>query len=171
MDPQLSATPATALLARHRVAHRLHPYPHDAGAVAGGLGYGDEAAAALGVDPGRVLKTLVVRTDTGLAVAVVSVADSLDLKAVADALGCKRAEMAAPADAQRATGYVVGGISPLAQRKRLPTVLDGVAAAHPDVLVSAGRRGLDVELATADLLRLTGACTAPIARRPPRSGC
>jgi Cys-tRNA(Pro)/Cys-tRNA(Cys) deacylase len=147
------------------VDHVLRAYAHDADAVAGGLSYGLEAAAALGVDPATVYKTLLAAVDGRLTVAVVPVADRLDLKALAAAAGGKRAEMAEPAAAERATGYVVGGISPLGQRRRLPTVVDASAAGHDRVLVSAGRRGLDVELSPADLVRVTGAVVAPIARR------
>jgi Cys-tRNA(Pro)/Cys-tRNA(Cys) deacylase len=162
---QSSATPATAALARAGVDHVLRAYAHDADAVAGGLSYGLEAAAALGVDPATVYKTLLAAVDGRLTVAVVPVADRLDLKALAAAAGGKRAEMAEPAAAERATGYVVGGISPLGQRRRLPTVVDASAVGHDRVLVSAGRRGLDVELSPADLVRVTGAVVAPIARR------
>jgi Cys-tRNA(Pro)/Cys-tRNA(Cys) deacylase len=112
-----------------------------------------------------VYKTLLAVVDGRLTVAVVPVADRLDLKALATAVDGKRAELAEPAVAERATGYVVGGISPLGQRRRLPTVVDASASGHERVLVSAGRRGLDVELAPADLVRLTGAVLAPIARR------
>jgi Cys-tRNA(Pro)/Cys-tRNA(Cys) deacylase len=112
----------------------------------------------------RVFKTLVAQVDDALWVAVVPVPTQLDLKALAAAAGGKRATMAEPGDAERATGYVVGGISPLGQRKRLPTVVDETALDHPTVFVSGGRRGLDVELAGADLVRLTGARTAKIGR-------
>jgi Cys-tRNA(Pro)/Cys-tRNA(Cys) deacylase len=159
------ATPATVALTRAGVRHVLRAYRHDADAVAGGLSYGLEAAAALGVDPATVYKTLLAVVDGRLTVAVVPVADRLDLKALATAVDGKRAELAEPAVAERATGYVVGGISPLGQRRRLPTVVDASASGHERVLVSAGRRGLDVELAPADLVRLTGAVLAPIARR------
>ena len=143
----------------------MRPYAHDAAAHGRGLSYGEEAAAALGVDPRRVFKTLVADVDGALTVAVVPVDASLDLKALAAAVGGKRATMAEPAAAERATGYVVGGISPLGQRRRLRTVVDASALDFATVLVSAGRRGVDVELAPADLVRLTGAGTAPIARR------
>jgi Cys-tRNA(Pro)/Cys-tRNA(Cys) deacylase len=159
------ATPATVALTRAGVPHVLRAYTHDADAVAGGLSYGLEAAAALGADPATVYKTLLAVVDGRLTVAVVPVADRLDLKALATAVDGKRAELAEPAVAERATGYVVGGISPLGQRRRLPTVVDASASGHERVLVSAGRRGLDVELAPADLVRLTGAVLAPIARR------
>lgn len=152
------ATPATALLARERVAHVLHSYEHGSGQA-----YGPEAAQLLGLDPARVFKTLVAEVEGRLTVAVVPVADSLDLKALAAAVGGKRARMADVADAERATGYVAGGISPLGQRKRLPTVVDSSAQELDTVFCSAGRRGLEVELAPADLARLAGAVFAPIA--------
>jgi Cys-tRNA(Pro)/Cys-tRNA(Cys) deacylase len=142
----------------------VHAYDHDPAAVAAGLSYGSEAALALGVDPAQVFKTLLASVDGALTVAVLPVERRLDLKALAVAAGGKRAELANPADAERATGYVVGGISPLGQRRRLPTVVDSSATALPTMLVSAGRRGLDVGLAPADLLRLTGAVTGVIAR-------
>jgi Cys-tRNA(Pro)/Cys-tRNA(Cys) deacylase len=123
-----------------------------------------EAALALGLDPAQVFKTLLADVDGRLVVAVVPVDRSLDLKALAAAAGGKRAVMAEPAVAERATGYVVGGISPLGQRRRLPTVVDASALGWDSVLVSAGRRGLDVELAPGDLVRLTAAVTAPVAR-------
>ncbi|NYG56214.1 Cys-tRNA(Pro) deacylase [Nocardioides perillae] len=156
----VGATPATALLASAGVAHVLHPYAHDPRATS----YGAEAAAVLGVDPARVLKTLLADLDGGLVVAVVPVAGQLDLKALARALGGSRATMAEPARAERATGYVVGGISPLGQKRTHPTVVDAGALEHATVLVSAGRRGLDVELAPGDLVRLTGAVVAPVGR-------
>jgi Cys-tRNA(Pro)/Cys-tRNA(Cys) deacylase len=153
-----TGTPATALLARERVSFTLHPYRHDPRADR----YGEEAAAALGMPADRVFKTLVVAVDGRLACAVVPVAGRLDLKAFAAALGGKRAELAEPASAARATGYVVGGISPLGQRARLPVVVDESAASFSSVLVSAGKRGLQVELAPADLIRLAGARSAAI---------
>ena len=140
--------------------HVLRPYDHDPSAPS----YGLEAAEALGVAPERVFKTLLARVDGRLVVAVVPVSGSLDLKALAAAAGGKRAEMAEPAEAERSTGYVVGGISPLGQRRALPTIVDSTAAEHDEVLVSAGRRGLDVALAPADLVRLTRATLAPIGR-------
>ncbi|MFL6130437.1 MAG: Cys-tRNA(Pro) deacylase [Mycobacteriales bacterium] len=154
-------TPATALLAKEGVAHTLHPYEHDPRATS----YGEEAAAALGVDPARLFKTLVATVDGALAVGVVPVTGSLDVKALAAALGGKRAAMADPAAAARATGYVTGGISPLALRSRLPVAVDASATGWPTVYVSAGRRGLQVELAPADLVRLTAATLAPLAAR------
>ncbi|HSR26365.1 MAG TPA: Cys-tRNA(Pro) deacylase [Candidatus Eisenbacteria bacterium] len=153
-------TPATAALVRAGVPHELRPYTHDPSAPS----YGLEAAAALGVPPEQVFKTLLATVDGRLVVAVVPVSGSLDLKALATAVGGKRAEMAEPAQAERVTGYVVGGISPLGQRKALPTVVDATAAGFEQVLVSAGRRGLDVSLAPSDLVRLTAATVAPIGR-------
>lgn len=132
--------------------------------------YGLEAAEALRVPPGTVFKTLVVAVDDGLAVAVVPVERELDLKALARAVGGRRAELADPAVAERATGYVIGGISPLGGRRSLSTVVDAAAMACPAILVSAGRRGLQIELAPADLIRLTAARVALICRPnvPPR---
>jgi Cys-tRNA(Pro)/Cys-tRNA(Cys) deacylase len=143
------------------VAHTLHTYDPE---HAEGQGYGEAAVAALGQDPRQVFKTLVARVDGTLTVAVVPVAGSLDLKALAAATGGRKATMADPADAERTTGYVLGGISPLGQRKALPTVVDESALDFPTVMVSAGRRGLQVELAPADLVRLTRARTAAISR-------
>ncbi len=155
-----AGTPATTALSRAQVAFTLHAYDHDPAAAS----YGLEAAAALGVEPGRVFKTLLVDTDGRLGVGIVPVDRQLDLKALATALGAKKAVMADPAVAARVTGYVVGGISPIGQKRALPTVLDESAAAYPRILVSAGRRGLDVELDPADLLRLTRGRYAAIAR-------
>ncbi|MFF4405509.1 Cys-tRNA(Pro) deacylase [Streptomyces sp. NPDC002536] len=154
------STPAIVALEKAGTAFSVHAYEHDP-AVAS---YGEEAAQAMGVEPGRVFKTLVADVDGSLTVAVVPVSGSLDLKALAAALGGKRAAMADPALAERTTGYVRGGISPLGQRKRLRTALDASAGAHPTICVSAGRRGLEVELAPGDLAALTGAVVAPIAR-------
>ncbi len=154
-------TPATVALGSAGVPFVLRPYEHDPAAES----YGLEAANALGVEPGRVFKTLLAEVDGRLSVAVVPVDARLDLKALAAALGAKRAVLAEPAAAERATSYVIGGISPLGQRRRLPTVVDASALAHPTVLVSGGRRGLDVELAPSDLVRLTDATTADLTRR------
>ncbi|MFB8353665.1 Cys-tRNA(Pro) deacylase [Streptomyces niveus] len=153
-------TPATVALTAAKAGFTLHAYEHDPAAPS----YGEEAAVALGVSADRVFKTLVADVDGELTVAVVPVSGSLDLKALAAAVGGKRATMADPAAAERTTGYVRGGISPLGQRKRLRTVLDSSARAHPTVCVSAGRRGLEVELSPADLAALTSATLAPIAR-------
>lgn len=158
-------TPATTLLTARKVPHTLHTYEHDPRAHDRGLAYGMEAAISLGLDPRQVFKTLVAEVDGGLTVAVVPVDAQVDLKALAAAVGGKKAAMADPVAAERATGYVVGGISPLGQRRRLPTVIDSSALEQAEMLVSAGRRGLDVALAPQDLVQLTGAVTAPIARR------
>ncbi len=163
------ATPATRALSAAGVEFAAHTFAADDRSRQGrdsgrGLSFGEEAAQALGVDAGRVFKTLVAEIDGALWVAVVPVPAQLDLKALATAAGGKRAAMADPARAERSSGYVVGGISPLGQRKPLPTVVDSSALEHPSVFVSGGRRGLDLELAAADLVRLTSARTAPIAR-------
>ncbi|WP_367136040.1 MULTISPECIES: Cys-tRNA(Pro) deacylase [Streptomyces] len=154
------STPAIVALEKAGTAFSVHSYDHDP-AVAS---YGTEAAEALGRDPAQVFKTLVAEVDGALTVAVVPVSGSLDLKALAAAVGGKRAAMADPAAAERTTGYVRGGISPLGQRRRLPTALDASARSHATICVSAGRRGLEVELAPDDLAALTGAVVAPIAR-------
>lgn len=153
-------TPATKALTQLKVGFTVHTYTHDPAAPS----YGLEAAEALGVDPARVFKTLLVEVDGTLVVGIVPVTSSLDLKAMAAAAGGKRARMAEPAVAERATGYVVGGISPVGGRRRLPTFLDSSAGELGSVLVSGGRRGLDVELATIDLLAATDGRLAPIAR-------
>ncbi|MCZ2527615.1 Cys-tRNA(Pro) deacylase [Streptomyces sp. NPDC059506] len=155
-----SGTPATVALTAAGVAFTVHTYEHDPAAAS----YGGEAAEAMGTDPARIFKTLVADVDGTLTVAVVPVSGSLDLKALASAVGGKRAAMADPAAAERTTGYVRGGISPLGQRKRLRTVVDATALEHGTVFVSAGRRGMEVELPPQDLVRLTGATTAPVAR-------
>ena len=153
-----TGTPATVLLAKQKVEHRVHTYAHRDGQA-----YGPEGARALGLDPARVFKTLVAEVDGALIVGIVPVSATLDLKALAAAVGGKRAKMADVAAAERATGYVAGGISPLGQKKRLRTVVDASAEALPTLFCSGGRRGLEVELAPADLARLTGATFAPIA--------
>ncbi|MFC8292729.1 Cys-tRNA(Pro) deacylase [Streptomyces sp. NPDC057242] len=153
-------TPATAALTAAGTPFTVHAYEHDPASPS----YGEEAAEALGVSPDRVFKTLVADVDGELTVAVVPVAGRLDLKALASAVGGKRAVMADPVAAERTTGYVRGGISPLGQRRRLRTVLDASASEHATVCVSAGRRGLEVELSPADLAALTSAVVAPIGR-------
>lgn len=153
-----AGTPATVALTRAKIAYTLHPYEHDPRAEA----YGDEAAAALGVEPARIFKTLIATVDGRLVCAVVPVARRLDVKALAAALGGKRAAMADPAAAARATGYVVGGISPLGHRSRLPVVVDDSASGLDTVYVSAGRRGLQVQLSPSDLVRAAAARLAPI---------
>ncbi|MET9924876.1 MULTISPECIES: Cys-tRNA(Pro) deacylase [unclassified Streptomyces] len=157
---QSGGTPATVVLTQAGTAFTVHAYDHDPAAPS----YGEEAAEAMAVSPDRVFKTLVADVDGELTVAVVPVAGSLDLKALASAVGGKRATMADPAAAERTTGYVRGGISPLGQRKRLRTVLDASARSHATICVSAGRRGLEVELAAEDLAGLTGAVFAEIGR-------
>lgn len=156
-----AATPATVAASRAGVDFTVRAYAHDPATAR----YGAEAAEALGLDPARVLKTLVAAVDDTLTVAVVPVSTSLDLKALASAVGGKRAALADPAAAERSTGYVRGGISPLGQRRKLATVVDSSALGHPTVCVSAGRRGLEIELAPADLVALTQATTAVIGRR------
>ncbi|WP_149257270.1 Cys-tRNA(Pro) deacylase [Actinomadura sp. K4S16] len=153
-------TPATVAATKARVDFTLHAYEVDPNAES----YGEAAADALGVSHDRLFKTLLAEVDGNLTVGVVPVSSTLDLKALAAAAGGKKARMADPRDAERATGYVVGGISPLGQRRRLPTVVDASASALTTVYVSAGRRGLQIELAPADLVRLTGARVAEIAR-------
>jgi Cys-tRNA(Pro)/Cys-tRNA(Cys) deacylase len=153
-------TPATVALTAAGVDFTLHAYEHDPRAAS----YGLEAAEALGVEPGRVLKTLLASLDGALVVGIVPVDGQLDLKALARALGGSKAVMADVAAAERATGYVAGGISPIGQRRAHPTVVDASASGWPTVFVSGGRRGLDVELSPADLVAVTAATTAPIGR-------
>jgi Cys-tRNA(Pro)/Cys-tRNA(Cys) deacylase len=148
------------VLTQAGVAFTVHAYDHDPTSQSFGL----EAAEALGLDAARVFKTLVATVDGRLTVAVVPVSGQLDLKGLAAARGGKRAEMADAAIAERTTGYVRGGISPLGQRKKLPTVIDTSAVDFATVYVSGGRRGLDVEVSPDDLVTLTLAVTAPIAR-------
>ena len=155
-----AGTPATTALTRAGVDFAVHPYEHDPAAPS----YGLEAAEALGVPAEQVFKTLLVEGQRGLAVGVVPVSRTLDLKAVAAALGVKKVAMAPPAAAERTTGYVVGGISPVGQKKALPTVVDDSALAFERVYVSGGRRGLDLSLSPTDLVRVTGATCASIAR-------
>lgn len=154
------ATPAFAALHRANVPFTSHSYVHDPRAES----FGMEAAEALGVEPGRVFKTLMAVVDAELTVGIVPVLGSLDLKSLADAVGGKRAQMADAAQAQRATGYVLGGISPLGQKKRHRTVIDKSASKWPTIFVSGGRRGLEAELQPRDLVLLTGAVVARIAR-------
>ncbi|MEU6675435.1 Cys-tRNA(Pro) deacylase [Streptomyces sp. NPDC046925] len=153
-------TPATVALTAAGADYTVHAYEHDPAHPS----YGEEAAQAMGVSPDRVFKTLVAEVDGELTVAVVPVAGTLNLKALATAVSGKRAVMADPAAAERTTGYVRGGISPLGQRRKLRTVLDDSASSHATICVSAGRRGLEVELAPGDLARLTAAVLAPIGR-------
>ncbi|MGW6569055.1 Cys-tRNA(Pro) deacylase [Streptomyces sp. NPDC054975] len=157
---QTGGTPATVALATAGVEYTLHSYAHDPASPS----YGEEAAEALGISPDRVFKTLVADVDGELTVAIVPVAGQLDLKALASAVGGKRATMADPTLAERTTGYVRGGISPLGQRKRLRTVLDASASTHETICISAGRRGLEVELTPESLTALTSAVLSPIGR-------
>ena len=155
-------TPAINAAHKAGIVYRVHKYEHDPGAAS----YGLEAAEKLGVAPDRVFKTLVAELDDGrLAVGIVPVAASLNLKTLAGALGARRAEMADMTKAERATGYVAGGISPLGQKKRLPIVIDESAAALATMYVSAGRRGLEIELSPQDLARLTNARFVALARQ------
>ncbi|MFI0371623.1 Cys-tRNA(Pro) deacylase [Actinomadura sp. 1N219] len=155
-----TGTPATVAAADAKIEFTLHTYEPDPNAES----YGEAAADALGIPHGQIFKTLLAEVDGRLVVGVVPVSSSLDLKALAAAAGGKKARMAEPRDAERATGYVVGGISPLGQRRRLPTVIDESVSALATVYVSAGRRGLQIELVPADLVRLTGASLAAVAR-------
>jgi Cys-tRNA(Pro)/Cys-tRNA(Cys) deacylase len=155
-----AGTPATVALTRAGVAFTLHEYTHDPGAAS----YGLEAAEQLGLDPRAVFKTLLADVDGALAVAVVPVAGQLDLKALAGVLGGKRARMADPAAAERSSGYVVGGISPFGQKRPLPTVLDEEALTLPRIYVSGGKRGLDLGVDPADLVRVLTARTGPVGR-------
>ncbi len=154
------STPATVALERAGVSYTPHVYDHHESAT----NFGEEAAAALGLREEQVFKTLVVSVDGALAVAIVPVANRLDLKAIAAAVGGKKATLADPALAEKRTGYVVGGISPVGQKSRIRTVLDESALAYDSIFVSGGRRGFDIEVAPADLARVTEAISAAIAR-------
>ncbi|SQG00056.1 ybaK/ebsC protein [Paucimonas lemoignei] len=154
-------TPALDLLKKVRAEHHIHSYEHDPKAAS----YGLEAAEKLGLEPAQVFKTLLASTEKGeLLVAVVPVVGTLDLKALASAAKAKKVEMADPAAAQRSTGYLLGGISPLGQKKRLRTFIDSSAESFATIYVSAGRRGLEVELAPAILAEHTNAVFAPVGR-------
>jgi Cys-tRNA(Pro)/Cys-tRNA(Cys) deacylase len=155
-----AGTPATVALTDAGIPFAVHAYHHDPAASSFGL----EAAQALGVEPERVFKTLLADTDAGIVVGVVPVTGMLDLKALAAAVGAKRAAMADPAVAERRTGYVVGGISPIGQKTAHPTVVDETAQLFDTVYVSGGKRGLDIELSPADLVRATEGAFAPIAK-------
>ena len=152
-------TPAIDAAKKRKIAFTVHQYSHDPNSDA----YGREAAEKLGVDEARVFKTLVVQLDGGsLAVGVIPVSSMLSMKQIAKAAGAKKAAMADKALVERVTGYVLGGVSPLGQKKRLATVIDTSAGDFPTIFVSAGRRGLSMELAAADLVLLTGGCLAAI---------
>ncbi|WP_415883825.1 Cys-tRNA(Pro) deacylase [Neptuniibacter sp. QD34_54] len=156
-------TPAINAAKKAKVAYQVHEYEHDPSAES----YGEEAAQALGLDPAQVFKTLLVAIggdNKKLAVGVVPVSGQLDLKAIATALKAKKVTMANPQDAERATGYVVGGISPLGQKKRLPLILDESAGNFETICMSAGRRGLEIEMSAEDLLKLTSGKMAAIGR-------
>jgi len=152
-------TPAIVLLVKQKVTHRVHEYDHDPRSAS----YGTEASEVLGLPAERVFKTLVAEVDGALTIGVVPVAGQLDLKALAAAAGGKRAKMAEVSAAERATGYVAGGISPLGHRKRLPVVVDSSATRFETIFCSGGRRGLEIELAPTDLVRLANATVAAIA--------
>lgn len=158
--PARGATPAIIALTAAGIPFQTHSYPHDPSAA----GYALEAVEALGIEIDRVFKTLVVSLDGRLVVGVVPASGSLDLKALAAALGGKRAEMADLRDAERKTGYIAGGISPVGQKTSLPTVLDSSALDHPTVYVSGGRRGFEIELAPTELVTVCGAVLASIRR-------
>lgn len=156
-------TPAINLAKKAKIAYQVHSYEHDSKAPS----YGEEAAEALGLNPQQVFKTLVVALDGDpkkLAVAVVPVSGSLNLKALTSTLKAKKVVMADISEAQKATGYIVGGISPLGQKKRLPLVIDASAEPLTTMFVSAGRRGLEIELKPQDLVNLTQGCFADIGR-------
>jgi len=156
-------TPATALLVKLGITHAVHAYDHDPRRG----GYGLEASDALGIPPERVFKTLVAEVDGVLTVGVVPVAGHLDLKALAAAAGGKKARLADAQAAERASGYVLGGISPLGQRKRMPVVIDSAALHFDTIFCSGGRRGLEIELAPADLVRAADAAVADIGEPAP----
>lgn len=155
-----AGTPATVALDRAGVPYTVHTYEHDPAAAS----YGQEAAQALGLPPGQVFKTLLADTDAGTVVGIVPVTGNLDLKAIAATVGAKKAVMADPGAAERLTGYVVGGISPIGQKRLLRTVVDASAFDHAVVYVSGGRRGVDVGLAPGDLVAVLDATTARIRR-------
>jgi Cys-tRNA(Pro)/Cys-tRNA(Cys) deacylase len=156
----MAGTPATVALTAAGIPFTAHPYDHDPATT----DFGNEAADVLGVEPGRVFKTLLADVDGALVVGIVPVTGMLDLKSLAGAVGGKKAEMADPRTAERRTGYVVGGISPIGQKIAHPTVLDETAELWDTVFVSGGRRGFDIEIAPADLVRATGAIFAAIAK-------
>jgi len=152
-------TPAINLLRKRKIDHSIHEYLHDASSESFGL----EAADKLGINPQRVFKTLVVNLDKGqMAVGIVPVSSMLNMKRMAKACGAKKATMASPVEVERATGYVLGGVSPVGQKKRLKTIIDDSATDFDTVFVSAGKRGMDIELKPGDLSRLLSASYAEI---------
>ncbi len=154
-------TPAIKQLQKHHIAHTLHAYEHDASSD---QSYGAEAAAALGLPPSQVFKTLVIEdSNADLAVAIVPVSGTLNLKSLASSLRLKKVSMADKSRVSAVTGYVLGGVSPLGQKKTLRTVIDESAFEHSVIYVSAGKRGLDVALSPTDLLMVCKAKQAPIA--------
>lgn len=160
-DTSGPTTAATEALRAAGISFVPHAYRHDAATT----DFGAEAARELGIEPARVFKTLMVATDAGLGIGIVSVRDQLDLKALAGELGSKKAVMADPTVAERKSGYVVGGISPIGQRTKLDTVLDEAASGFPTIFVSGGRRGFDIEIAPDDLVAATNGRIARIRRR------
>ena len=162
--PDAGGTPATVALVQAGLRFTAHQYAHDAAHAGAAVGYGLEAADKLGLDPDQVFKTLLADADGSLVVAIVPVSGQLDLKALAAAVGAKKAVMADPKLAERKTGYIVGGISPIGQKTRLRTVLDETAELFDSVFVSGGRRGFDLELSPADLITVTDAVVAAIGR-------
>jgi len=160
MDAVASGTPATVALAAAGIRFTAHAYEHDAA----NTNFGLEAASALKLDPEQVFKTLLADVDGSLVVAIVPVTGKLDLKALASSVGGKKAEMADPKVAERKTGYIVGGISPIGQKNRHATVLDETAELYDTIFVSGGKRGFDIELSPADLLSITAGTVAAIAR-------
>ncbi len=156
----MPTSPATVALLAAGIPFTPHEYVHDAG----NTNFGLEAAQVLGIDPDQVFKTLMADVDGRLVVGIVPVSGKLDLKALAAAVGGKKGEMADPRLAEKRTGYIVGGISPIGQKLRHETVLDETAELYDTVFVSGGKRGFDIELAPADLVRVTGAIVAPIGR-------
>lgn len=152
-------TPAIKLLKKQKIPHTIHEYKHDSSVHS----YGEEAAQKMGVDPKSVFKTLVVQSDKMMAVGIVPVISTLNLKSMAKALGVKKVAMADPKNVENTTGYILGGVSPLGQKKRLKTVIDQSAFEYESIFVSAGKRGLEVEVDPKDLEKLLQADKAKIA--------